>query len=411
VRCVFGAFFLFLLYISVVSAQTKGDAVQNSHRPSSATTEKAVHPHSEYVGDSACLSCHKEDVESYLQTAHHLTSGWPNAKLITGKFTPGANVMKTSNPYLNYEMDETSAGYFQSAIEEISPPTKIVHKERIDVVVGAGRKGQTYLYWKGDRLFELPVTYWTSLSEWVNSPGYPDGTPRFDKAVLPRCLECHGTSFQWEPMPPNRYVKTSLVLGITCEKCHGPGREHVTDYKAKPPLMPVNRKDIINPATFTRDRQVDTCALCHAGTAQAVGPPLSFVPGEPIEQYLHIPYSGPEAKVDVHGNQVQLLKESKCYQSSSMSCTTCHNPHKTQRDAASYSPTCLSCHKPQDCGEHAKMGDKIANDCVDCHMPLQESEALTSETNGKEIKLLIRNHHIAIYSDTGQAQAAQTVKQ
>lgn len=353
-----------------------------------------------FVGDKACVACHKETAETYWHTAHYLTSSLPNSHSIAGKFASGANELKTSNQYLHYEMSAAKGGYFESAVEDVSSTKKISQTERIDIVIGSARKGQSYLYWKGDELFELPVTYWTELNGWINSPGYPDGSPRFDKAVVPRCLECHGSSFKWVPPPLNRYVKSSLVLGITCEKCHGPGREHVALYRSNPHPPPGQSEEIINPASFSRDRQVDACALCHAGAAEAIGPPLSFVPGEPIDQYLYIPNATADNKVDVHGNQIQLLKASKCYTASSMTCTTCHDVHKTQRDAASYSVQCLSCHKAEDCGERAKRGGQITHDCVDCHMPLQKSEVLVSDTHGRELAPMVRNHRIAIYPAT-----------
>jgi len=124
-------------------------------------------------------------------------------------------------------MDATEQGYFQTAIMRQSPTDVVYRAERFDVVIGSSRKGQTYLFWKGDQLFELPVSYWVGLDEWVNSPGYHDGTAFFSKGVTPRCLECHATSFKSLTPPLNRYDKTSLVLGMTCEKCHGPGGEHV----------------------------------------------------------------------------------------------------------------------------------------------------------------------------------------
>ncbi len=294
-------------------------------------------------------------------------------------------------------MSSTKDGYFESAVEQLAPSKTLEHTERIDLVIGSARKGQTYLFWKGNMLFELPVTYWTELDSWINSPGYPDGSPRFDKPVVPRCLECHSSSFEWEPPPANRFNKASLVLGITCEKCHGPGREHVELYRSKVPPVAGAGKAILNPATFSRDRQVDACSLCHAGAAEALGAPLSFVPGEAIDDYLYIPPSDKDAPVDVHGNQVQLLKESRCFRSSQMTCSTCHEVHQPQRDAAAFSEHCLTCHKAEACGKYAEMGKAIANKCVDCHMPLQESETLVSDTNGRKLKPRVRNHRIAIY--------------
>ena len=59
-----------------------------------------------------------------------------------------------------------------------------------------------------------------------------------------------------------------------------------------------------------------------------------------------------------------------------MTCSTCHDVHKPQVDAAAFSPHCLTCHQPKQCGEYAKLGEQIVNrNCIDCHMPLQESHS------------------------------------
>jgi Cytochrome c554 and c-prime len=244
------------------------------------------------------------------------------------------------------------------------------------------------------------VTYWTATDSWVNSPSYPDGSPHFDKAIIPRCLECHASYFDWAPPPVNRYRKTSLVLGIFCEKCHGPGREHVARHREKSSLPAGTPEVIVNPASLSRDRQIDICGLCHSGNGTPIQPALSFLPGDALDDYIDIPYAGPEDAVDVHGSQVQLLRRSKCFRSSTnLTCSTCHDVHKPQVDAAAFSPRCLSCHQPQQCGEFAKMGDQIVRNCIDCHMPLQESRMLFSNTNGKKLTPKVRNHRIAIYAD------------
>ncbi len=377
----------------------QGPVLRSDPKKSAASSpEKKPPQRGAYVGDAACRVCHQEEARTYAETAHHLTSRMPSKKSIAGRFAPGSNVLRTSNPYLFFEMKTTKDGYFESAVEELAPSKTISHSERIDLVVGSGRKGQTYLFWKGDRLFELPVSYWTELDGWINSPGYPDGSPHFDKPVVPRCLECHATFFEWTPPPPNRFNKASVVLGISCEKCHGPGREHVNRYSSKSPPNPGAPTAILNPALFSRDRQIDTCSLCHAGAAEAIAPPLSFVPGEAIDEYLYIPLSDKDSPVDVHGNQVQLLERSRCFQSSRMTCGTCHEVHKPQRYAAAFSEHCLSCHKVEACGQYPKLGEGIASNCVDCHMPLQESDMLVSDTNSRKLKPRVRNHQIGIYA-------------
>ena len=366
---------------------------------SPSSEEKKAPARLDYVGDQVCRSCHLEKAKTYAQTAHHLATSWPSPRTMKGSFTPDSNVLKTSNPYLSFKMTQTGDGYFQSAEEALSATKKVSRSERIDIVAGSARKGQSYLFWKGDQLFQLPVTYWTETDTWVNSPSYPDGSPHFDKAIIPRCLECHASYFDWLPPPVNRYRKTSLVLGIFCEKCHGPGREHVVRHRLKATLPAGTSEAIVNPALLARDRQIDICGLCHSGNGTPIQPALSFLPGDSLDDFIDIPFAGPEEAVDVHGSQVQLLRRSKCFQSTTtLTCSTCHDVHKPQVDAAAFSPRCLSCHQPRQCGQYAKMGESIAGNCIDCHMPLQESRVLFSNTNGKKLMPKVRNHQIGIYA-------------
>ncbi len=390
--CYFFSFFLALMWGPQNRAQPAPVA-----NPSAA---KQPPSRSEYVGDQACRSCHQETSKTYLDTAHHLTSSWPSARTMKGSFSPGSNILRTSNPYLHFKMTQDANGYFQSAVEEPGPGKSIARTERIDIVTGVPLKGQSYLFWKGDQLFQLPVTYWVDTDSWVNSPSYPDGSPHFDKSIIPRCLECHASYFEWLPPPVNRYRKTSLVLGISCEKCHGPGKQHVALRRAKTSLPVGTPEAIVNPAKLDRDQQIDVCGLCHSGNGTPIAPSLSFLPGDRLADFIDIPYVSAEDAVDVHGNEVQLMRGSRCFQSTNtLTCSTCHDVHTTQRDAASFSSHCLTCHQPKQCGQFPKMGDAISANCIDCHMPLQESRVLFSKTNGKTLRPKMRNHRIAIYHD------------
>jgi hypothetical protein len=367
----------------------------------------------DYTGDGACQSCHQDVANNYLHTAHHLTSQLPSENSMAGKFTAGSNTLRTFDPNLRFTMTAVKGSYYETAIFW-HPPDEQKQTDRIDMVVGSGQRGQTYLYWKGDRLFQLPVSYWAPLREWVNSPGYTDGTADFNRPVVPRCLECHATYFTAIPSAPfeNRYEKTSAVLGISCEKCHGPGRRHVELERAKADHAAQSTKntptdqevsEIVNPRKLSRVRQMDICAECHGGLGEARVPAFSFVPGQPLGDYLELQQPDPEAKVDVHGNQVALLERSRCYQSSAkITCNFCHDVHAPERNAAAYSDRCLSCHKPESCGEYPKLGQDIVKNCVDCHMPVQDSNLIvakvTSQAGGKQVKMPIRNHWIKVYA-------------
>jgi len=362
-----------------------------------ASSKKEPIPPEDYVGDNKCLACHA-DKQTYLQTAHHLTSSLPTRQTIKGNFKHGQNVLKTTTPDLSFRMDATANGFTETAVIGAAPDA-IRHTERLGLVIGSGRKGQTYLYWKGDRLFELPVSYWTELNSWVNSPGYVDAFPNFERPVPPRCLECHATYFAsvTSQGPSNRYNKSGFILGISCEKCHGPGRAHVA--RSASTRATSAEEAIVNPAKLPQGRQLDLCALCHAGIGVApLAPAFSYIPGKPLQDYIELATPDPNVKIDVHGNQVMLLQRSRCFQSSrAMSCTTCHNVHVQQRDAAGFSTSCLTCHREDSCGEFKKKGHDIAMNCIDCHMPIQESNLIVSGFEGKQVRAKLRSHWIRVY--------------
>ncbi|MFZ0617310.1 MAG: hypothetical protein WAM01_01355, partial [Candidatus Acidiferrales bacterium] len=56
------------------------------------------------------------------------------------------------------------------------------------------------------------------------------------------------------------------------------------------------------------------------------------------------------------------------------------------------------CHQDRDCGEFVKLGAKIRDNCIDCHMPLQDSNVIVSDLNGQQVKARIRNHWIKVYA-------------
>jgi hypothetical protein len=357
-----------------------------------------------YAGDAACQSCHQDESETYQHTSHHLTSQPANKDSILGSFHDGSNVLTIAdpakagdNPGLYFKMEAKDNSFYQTAVAGW-PGQLQQRSERMDIVIGSGVRGQSYLYWHGDQLFELPVSYWADGSRWINSPGYKDGTMNFARAVTPRCLECHATYIKPLSLDPltNRYDRKSLVVGIACERCHGPGADHIAYERSKPQ---VGGHAILNPASFSRDRQVDLCALCHNGIRrEEFAPAFSFVPGQPLDNYMQ-PNTGEIAShPDVHGNQVGLLQKSRCYLSSDkMSCSTCHDVHKAERPAAAYSDRCLGCHQVASCGMSKSMGQKIAGNCIDCHMPVEPTDAIASQTAGEVVRPKMRNHWIKVY--------------
>ena len=399
---------LLLLLVCFVQAKAQSPESTSKAVPSRSVSSAAVKDpfaKGNSVGDEACRPCHQEKVEAYYRTAHHLTSQTADKNSVAGTFNEGANILRTSNPNLYFRMDANEKGLFQTAVTG-TPPDTSSRTERLDLVIGSGGKGQSYLYWNDDELFQLPIGYSTILHQWINGPGYRDGTANFERPIIPRCLECHATYFRpLDPLPTgNRYDTSNFVMGISCERCHGPGRAHVERYKSKTPAG--SDPAIVNPAKLSQERDFEVCSQCHGGQGvRELAPPFSYVPGQPLQKYVDLGPVDANADIDVHGKQVVLLEKSRCFQSSpNMSCATCHDVHEPERDLAAFSQRCLSCHKVEQCGVFAKMGHAIAGNCIDCHMPNLESKVVFLDVNGKKLNPRFRTHWIKVYPEVAAPQ-------
>jgi len=374
-----------------------------------------------YAGDQVCVSCHSNQSDSYLQTAHHLTSSLPTKNSILGSFEEPASTLKIQDPApaigdpgLTYKMEQKGDRFFQTAITGFEGHLQS-RMESIDIVIGSGIRGQSFLYWNGNSLYELPVSYWSDGHQWINSPGYRNGPPNFQRQAIPRCLECHVSYIKLlSPGPAaNRYDKTTLLTGISCETCHGPGSAHAAIRRAEVSGSPKSPgSEVLNPAAFSRDRQIDLCALCHSGAQQdLLAPAFSFTPGTALDSYLRPIAVAEDAHPDVHANQVGLLKKSRCFAASrTMTCSTCHQVHAPEHPAASYSEKCLGCHKAERCGMAKKLGPKIKSVCIDCHMPLEQTQAIVSQTGDKVIRTTMRTHWIRVYRDENTGSASELIK-
>ena len=350
-----------------------------------------------FVGTQSCRTCHQEIFETYVQTAHFKTSQLANDHSIKGRFAYGSNILKTGNPNVYFKMEKRQDGFFQTAYRNAESSIGS-RRERFDLVMGSGRKGQSYLYWKDGLLFQLPVSYLVATGKWTNSPGMIDGQIVFDRFISPRCLECHTTLFQGEVKGSKVRYSSRFLLGLSCEKCHGAGGAHVDLHKKD--LQATEGRSILNPEHFPRERKLDQCALCHSGAAKSIKPPFSYRPGEPLSEYLEMDPIREVARPDVHANQVGLLRLSRCFTASEdMSCSTCHNVHTEQRNLSELAQKCIQCHRPQECGTARKGGVSVQDYCIECHMPNEKSTLITIDSGTEAFFESYRNHTIAIYPD------------
>ncbi|MHA4806800.1 multiheme c-type cytochrome [Flavitalea flava] len=364
----------------------------------------------EFSGSAACKSCHEEIYKTHIGTAHYRDSRVASREYIRGSMDSGRNrVVYTDGTEVL--MEKENERFFQTSFKS----GKKSQREPFDMVIGSGRKGQTYLYWNGRELFQLPVSYFTPEDSWCNSPGYPINKPFFDRRVPSYCMECHSTYVRIAQSSmsdyENSFDKNKILYGIDCEKCHGPGAEHVAFHKANPGEK--TGRYIINTHLLTRQQRLDACGLCHSGSRYRLRPAFSFRAGDTLDKFSSAKYSPDSVStLDVHGNQYGLLTSSRCFLQSKMDCSTCHNPHANEAgNPQLFSQRCMNCHTEaahNTCTLKDVPGPVLANNCIDCHMPSLSSQkivlTLANRSNpSQSISNLVRTHHIAIYPQQTKA--------
>lgn len=165
---------------------------------------------------------------------------------------------------------------------------------------------------------------------------------------LQRCVYCHATRGT-----VNGGAIEELIPNVNCEKCHGPGSEHVRLARTnpKPPPYSVGRD------TWDTESEMQLCGDCHRL-------PRSVTEKE-IRDY-------PDTLVRFQ--PIGLLR-SRCYLASKreLRCTTCHNPHQTIRGMkpADHIQDCLRCHQSET-ETHVACPIEPKTGCIECHMPVIE---------------------------------------
>ena len=370
-----------------------------------------------YAGSATCVKCHGGISNSYVHTAHYLASAPATENNVQGNFTPGLNEFNISATQ-RVVMEKNNKGMFQS----FYVGNKMQGKHHFDIVFG-GIKGQTYLYWDANELKQLPISFYTKEHQWSTSPGY--GFTFVDyRAIGTRCMECHASYINELTVGNGRlggneqFDKASLVYRIDCERCHGPGAQHVNFHTTNPGSK--TARYIKNYSSLSRGQKIDACAVCHSGLHKTLlRSTFGFMPGDTLAKFKLPEYQQAvdTAHIDVHGKQVQLLESSKCFISSKMDCTTCHNVHQNSRgDNVLYAQKCLTCHNSTGhtyCGMAKKLGAAaLQANCINCHMPQLTTKVISVQASGKTppAKFVVYTHHIAIYPDQSKKILAYLTK-
>jgi predicted CXXCH cytochrome family protein len=370
----------------------------------------------DYAGSESCIQCHQKQYESASHSAHFKATSPGTKENILGDFKSGHNTF-VYDKNTKLVMEERNDSLYQVLYKN----GKEIHAYSFDVIFGI-KHAQTSGYWKNHYVYELPISYYKSINSWATSPTYSADTVNLNRKIQKECFGCHSSNIS------SRYVttkssenytfmgmevedfmnKNTLIYGIDCERCHGPAKEHIQKHLKFPDLK--KAQNIIAFKNLNKQQKIDACALCHSGNNKSrLKSRFQYKPGESLSDYFREnPNSQDTLNFDVHGNQLGLLSQSKCFKKSpTMDCMTCHNPHQDnpQNNQITYSKICMSCH--QDAKHTATTlktisKSKLANNCVECHMPKQDSKAISfQQSNSAPVtSYSLRTHKIAIYPKT-----------
>jgi hypothetical protein len=329
---------------------------------------------SEYVGSDACASCHAAKVASQkttpmAQNAMHsddstILHAHPEMKFAVGRYRYEIKTGGKHSLYTVTDGDHTTSATLLWAF-------------------GVGRAAQSYLFKKADgNFYEARVTYFDTLKTIDFTPARALASPKnIDEAMyrpmgaaeIGRCFACHTTA----STIGEKFDEKNLMLGVTCEACHGAAARHVASARGamvagatagiQPAMLDVaqpadtaqhdaTQKEIFNPAKLNPVDSVDFCGACHGAWWDVK---LSGVTG-----------------VSTARSQPYRLEESKCWGKGDarLTCIACHDPHKQlQTDPSAYDEVCESCHvtnahDPTTPDHPGKFCPANTKNCISCHM-------------------------------------------
>ena len=312
-----------------------------------------------YVGSKACQKCHAEIYERWEKT-------------------PMANVVRDPREHPD------------AIIPDLSKPDPLVTFTKADVslVYGSLWK-QRYFTRIGNDFFperaQWDVTHhmWRPYfvargTDWWE-PFYPPDNMK--RPTGHTCDGCHSVNY-------NIHDKTVTEWNVGCERCHGPGSEHVAHHSIS---------NISNPGRMDYVQGNDTCIACHSQGRPLRSPiegqyydwAVGYEVGKNLRDYWQLEdhtlgetsfthfADGTAHKNRMQGND---FVQSVMYRRG-VTCFSCHDVHGTGNYAELRKPPnaiCLSCHTPRGLNgpraatleEHTHhKATSAGSDCVACHMP------------------------------------------
>lgn len=359
----------------------------------------------EYIDARTCSECHADIARTYAKTG-----------MARSFHTPDAASVPNPKPYFHrasatwYQIVARDGAWYQRWWQiGFKGRQESAGESKIDYVMGSGNHVRTYLHRTArGALIELPLAWYAEKGgTWAMNPGLDTSDPPAGRKAGYDCMFCHNAYPSSLPsaIPPGHeepgaesLFAGELPEGIDCQRCHGPGGNHVRAVRQPGAKLAGIRSAIFNPAkALSGERSMEVCMQCHLETTSAPLPavirrydrgPFSFRLGEPLSAYQlsfdYAPGSGRQDRFEIV-NSVYRLRQSKCFlqsngkesngkPGSTLGCTTCHDPHDIRHGQAGldrYNKVCAGCHAPAKIAAPAHLP---GGNCVGCHMPKRRTE-------------------------------------
>jgi hypothetical protein len=331
-----------------------------------------------FVGSRRCGECHRRLYrEQQASSRHAHTLRWGSG--LKDVPLPEAPIPDPIIPAITHRFSRTRVDRIELETRALDRTIKAV----VAYAVGSGRHGITMIARDEDGVDrELRLSYFADDQAWGQTKGI-DFAPRDDgdhlgmrlsPKALDHCLHCHTTWFRSVVAGRSQAeAPEGRDHGIGCERCHGPGLNHV---KAAETGFAENAI-ALGSATPSRER-LNSCASCHAadGSVQPSDPEFTRAQGT-------------------------TFLFSRCFTASNdrFDCTTCHDPHRLlDTSGAHYEAKCLGCHGASlpGRGEPAVSHESscpvnATGKCITCHMPKVSDSSRHSR---------FTDHHIRVHRET-----------